>query len=68
MTNLGLIPPSVGNLSGFTPGPPYFEQLGPTTWVETDWSRVRCVFCQGLLANNDRICCDEHRRQMTSAD
>lgn len=59
-------PLNVGNLSGFQPGLPYFEQIGPDTWVETDWSRGRCVFNGGHapLAPGDRICCTEHRRQM----
>jgi hypothetical protein len=59
-------PPSVGNLSGFQPGLPYFKQLGPTTWVETDWSRGRCVFDGGHapVAPGDRIACVEHRRLM----
>jgi hypothetical protein len=58
------IPSSVGNLSGFQPGLPYFEQIGPTTWVETAWARARCVFCPRPLADGDLICCADHRQQM----
>jgi hypothetical protein len=46
------------------PGPPHFDQTGPNTWIETAWSRERCVFCPELLAQSDTIACDGHRRQL----
>jgi hypothetical protein len=41
----------------FQPGPPHFFQTGENTWVESVWSRQRCVFCPERLAQGDRICC-----------
>lgn len=53
---------------GFTPGEPYFEQIGPDTWAETAWSRARCVFGgHAPVAEGDQIACAEHRRQMEAS-
>ena len=46
----------------FVPGPPYFEQIGPSAWIETAWARARCVLCPAMLAAGDRIYCADHRR------
>ena len=48
----------------FTPGFPHFVQRGPNTWVETPYATAHCVFGDDILAENDRIFCAEHCRQM----
>jgi hypothetical protein len=60
---------SVGHAKtpSFSPGEPFFEQLGPTTWRETAWARARCVWwmeCFSLVAEGDLIACPEHRERM----
>jgi hypothetical protein len=47
---------------GFTPGLPHFVRIGPSRWVESDWSRVRCVTdgCEALLAGDDPLHCVDH--------
>ena len=52
----------------FVPGPPYFEQIGPNTWIETTWARARCVYGDAGLAPGDPLRCrmhaDERRREL----
>lgn len=58
----GVTPLNVGNLSGFQPGPPHFEQIGPNRWIETPYGAARCVYDDGPLAEGDRLFCEQHQR------
>ncbi len=51
----------------FRPGPPFFEQIGPNTWIETAWARERCIHCTRLLAPGDDLYCPDHRHARKGA-
>jgi len=56
------LPPAVApSPPTFEPGLPYFEQLGPNTWIETAWARERCIRCPRLLEPGDDLYCPDHR-------
>lgn len=39
-------------------------RTGPNTWIEADWARGLCVFCDQPTAAGDLITCPTHRAKM----
>jgi hypothetical protein len=60
---------------GAAPAPPWRDKdadegYGATAtpdWRETDWSRSRCIYGDGLLTPGDRLRCEAHAAQVAGA-
>lgn len=44
--------------------PQRLVRTGESTWVEAEWARGLCVFCERPVAEGDVIACAEHRTKL----
>lgn len=44
--------------------PQRLVRTGPSTWMEAEWARGLCVFCDQPTTTGDVIACDDHRARL----